>query len=760
MDVKNVWPEWSIEEKLGKGSYGTVYRAVRQEHGVTSEAAIKVISIPQDSSEVDSLRSEGLDMDATRTYLQSVVDDFVNEIQLMESFKGIQNIVSVEDYKVVEKEDEVGWDIFIRMELLTPFNTYICDKQMTEQEVIKLGTDICSALEICEQRNVIHRDIKPGNVFINNFGYFKLGDFGIARTLENTMGQLSQKGTFDYMAPEIGRGEKYDARVDIYSLGIMLYRLLNGNRLPFLDNDKQLLSPTERKAALDRRLQGEPLPKPKDASTGMANLLLRACAFDPAQRFSSASEMRTALNQVLAGVYKPVDVPVYDPDKTTAVRKAPTAPSAKQDTIDSFTPPKKKSKASKIIAILLVILVLLGAGGYAVIRFDLIDVLSGQAQEEKDNIEAIALEAEQLAEAGDISAALEKAQEGLDTYPDSERLQTLADDYSAQLDKQIEDILDEAEKLDEAGDSEGALAKVQDGLKDHPDSEALSSKVDEYMEKVVQKAKKTALSEAADFADKEDYASAMNRIEDAQDTYGEDKELQDAYEMYNKAYVLQVKEDAISKANEIARGGDYMGAIKEIKAAISKIGEDKELSSKQQQYEDDYVVEVIAEADSFIAEKDFDSAEAAITDALKDLPGNETLLKKEDEIEESRPKYFVEVCSPYESSDWYNDTDKVVTMGNENYGKAFSLHCFGDAYFNLNGKYTSLEFDYGHVDGTDMNEMTLFVYLDGNQTDKLEMKPGDLPKHYRVDLKNASQLKLTWDGGYSPTYGFANAVIE
>ena len=492
----------------------------------------------------------------------------------------------------------------------------------------------------------------------------------------------------------------------------------------------------------------------------MANLLLRACAFDPAQRFSSASEMRTALNQVLAGVYKPVDVPVYDPDKTTAVRKAPTAPSAKQDTIDSFTPPKKKSKASKIIAILLVILVLLGAGGYAVIRFDLIDVLSGQAQEEKDNIEAIALEAEQLAEAGDISAALEKAQEGLDTYPDSERLQTLADDYSAQLDKQIEDILDEAEKLDEAGDSEGALAKVQDGLKDHPDSEALSSKVDEYMEKVVQKAKKTALSEAADFADKEDYASAMNRIEDAQDTYGEDKELQDAYEMYNKAYVLQVKEDAISKANEIARGGDYMGAIKEIKAAISKIGEDKELSSKQQQYEDDYVVEVIAEADSFIAEKDFDSAEAAITDALKDLPGNETLLKKEDEIEESRPKYFVEVCSPYESSDWYNDTDKVVTMGNENYGKAFSLHCFGDAYFNLNGKYTSLEFDYGHVDGTDMNEMTLFVYLDGNQTDKLEMKPGDLPKHYRVDLKNASQLKLTWDGGYSPTYGFANAVIE
>lgn len=414
MDVKKVWPEWSIEEKLGKGSYGTVYRAVRQEHGVTSEAAIKVISIPQDPSEVDSLRSEGLDLDATRTYLQSVVDDFVNEIQLMESFKGIQNIVSVEDYKVIEKEDEVGWDIFIRMELLTPFNTYICDKQMTEQEVIKLGTDICSALEICEQRNVIHRDIKPGNVFINNFGYFKLGDFGIARTLENTMGQLSQKGTFDYMAPEIGRGEKYDARVDIYSLGIMLYRLLNGNRLPFLDSDKQLLSPTERKAALDRRLQGEPLPKPCSASPAMTNLVLRACAFDPAQRFSSAGEMRTALNQVLAGTYKPIDIPVYDPDKTTAVRKAPSAPSGSQEKVDSFTKTKKKSKAPKIIAILLVLCVLICAGGYAALRFDLLAIISGQSQEEKDNIESIATEAEQLAEAGDISAALKKTQDGLE----------------------------------------------------------------------------------------------------------------------------------------------------------------------------------------------------------------------------------------------------------------------------------------------------------------------------------------------------------
>jgi serine/threonine protein kinase len=87
----------------------------------------------------------------------------------MESLKGIQNIVSVEDYKVIEKTDTIGWDIYIRMELLVPFNTYICDKVLTEEEVIKLGCDICTALEICGQRNIIHRDIKPENIFINDF---------------------------------------------------------------------------------------------------------------------------------------------------------------------------------------------------------------------------------------------------------------------------------------------------------------------------------------------------------------------------------------------------------------------------------------------------------------------------------------------------------------------------------------------------------------------------------------------------------------
>ena len=321
--LAKVWPEWKVEKQLGKGSYGVVYKVVREDSNIKSHAAVKIISIPTDESEIDSLRSEGLSQEGAKTYFQGIVNDFVGEIRLMESLKGVQNIVSVEDYKVVENTEGIGWDIFIRMELLTPFNTYICDKQMTESDVVKLGVDICTALEICGQREIVHRDIKPENIFINDFGYFKLGDFGIARKLENATGGMSQKGTFNYMAPEVATGTSYDARVDIYSLGIVLYRLLNNNRLPFIENEQQLQNPNERKLAVERRIRGEKMAPPCNASSQVAAVIMRACAYNPQSRFANATQMREALMRASIGAYQEQDV---DLDKTVSVRHAAQSP--------------------------------------------------------------------------------------------------------------------------------------------------------------------------------------------------------------------------------------------------------------------------------------------------------------------------------------------------------------------------------------------------------------------------------------------------
>ena len=291
----SVWPEWQIVKEIGRGSFGVVYEAVRTEDQVKSRSAIKVISIPPNDAGVDALRSKGLSVADTKKYFQEVVNEFIREIQIMESLKGVQNIVSVEDYKVVERTQEIGWDIYIRMELLTPFSSYICGRELREKEVVKLGCDICTALEFCAKRGVIHRDIKPANIFVSDFGDFKLGDFGIARQLENITGALSRKGTYDYMAPEVWRGMNYDASVDIYSLGLVLYRIMNRNRLPFIETEWQRRNPGERMKAIERRMDGEYFPAPSDASDNLSQIILCACEPNPHSRFHSATAMKNAL---------------------------------------------------------------------------------------------------------------------------------------------------------------------------------------------------------------------------------------------------------------------------------------------------------------------------------------------------------------------------------------------------------------------------------------------------------------------------------
>jgi serine/threonine protein kinase len=295
---KSIWPEWKIESLIGEGSLGKVYKARREEFGETYYSAIKEIAIPQNASEIQAARAEGMDDRSIRTYFEGFVKDWLQDIKLMESLKATPNIVSIEDYKVTEKTDTVGWDIAIRMELLTGLNEYITDHGITKPQVVKLGIDICRALEFCQRLNIIHRDIKPENIFVSEFGDFKVGDFGVARQIERTTSGLSQKGTYTYMAPEVYMGGAYNAAVDIYSLGIVLYRFLNDNRTLFLPDITRPITFTDRENSTLRRMSGEALPMPRRADGSLAETVLKACAFNPKARFDSPAAMREALEAI------------------------------------------------------------------------------------------------------------------------------------------------------------------------------------------------------------------------------------------------------------------------------------------------------------------------------------------------------------------------------------------------------------------------------------------------------------------------------
>lgn len=297
----SVWPEWKITEKIGEGSFGKVYKACRSEQGTTFYSAIKVITIPSNPGELSSVRSESPNEQSVKEYFQGLVDECIQEVSTMEYFRGNSHVVSVEDYKVVEYLDDIGWDIYIRMEYLTSFMEYCAGRALSEDDVLRLGIDLCKALEYCQCQNIIHRDIKPENIFVSRFGEFKLGDFGIARELERTMSGLSKKGTYSYMAPEMYKGEAYDSRVDIYSLGIVLYKLRNHNRLPFISLEKQLITYRDKENALNKRMAGEKLPRPAEAGDAFAEVILKACAFDREERYANAEEFREALERVKTG---------------------------------------------------------------------------------------------------------------------------------------------------------------------------------------------------------------------------------------------------------------------------------------------------------------------------------------------------------------------------------------------------------------------------------------------------------------------------
>ena len=275
-----------------------MYKAKRTERGRSFYSAIKIISIPASKGELDSVRSEMNNEQSTREYFRNLVEDCIQEIYTMEHFCGNSHVVSFEDFKVVEYLDEIGWDISIRMEYLTSFMDYCTGKELTEKEVIKLGCDLAMALIYCRKLNIIHRDVKPENIFVSRFGDFKLGDFGIAREQAHTMSNMSKKGTYSYMAPEIYKGEKYDSSIDIYSLGIVLYKLMNQNRLPFLSLDKQLITYRDKENALARRMAGEKMPAPVNASAAFSHIILKACAYEPGKRYRKPEDMLRDLEKL------------------------------------------------------------------------------------------------------------------------------------------------------------------------------------------------------------------------------------------------------------------------------------------------------------------------------------------------------------------------------------------------------------------------------------------------------------------------------
>jgi serine/threonine-protein kinase len=182
------------------------------------------------------------------------------------------------------------------------------DRRLLPERALEITDGVLRALDYSHRNGIVHRDIKPGNVMLTRAGDVKVMDFGIARAVSDSQATMTQTaqviGTAQYLSPEQARGERVDARSDLYSTGCLLYELLTG-RPPFTGD-----SPV---AIAYQHVRENPIPPSRidpEIPQWADSIVLKAMAKSPSDRYQSAGEMRSDIQRALQGM------PVAAPTRT------------------------------------------------------------------------------------------------------------------------------------------------------------------------------------------------------------------------------------------------------------------------------------------------------------------------------------------------------------------------------------------------------------------------------------------------------------
>ena len=280
-----LWENWYFDGYIIKGASASVYRFKQNRFGKEVFSAVKVITISNNSEMTISNR---------RSYMEEIKKRAEAEIENMYLLKDCPYVMHCNNYVIKDVKDGTGnikdIDVLIQMDLCTCLADYLAEyEDLSESDVFKLGEQIGIALREIHRYGIIHRDIKPSNIFINEHGDFLLGDLGISKRFSENL-FLTRAGTEPYAAPEIwqNNGDNgYTTSADIYSLGIVLYMLLNNNYLPFVNENSSLSETTE---AICKRLAGAQFEMPEYGSNRLKKVVMKACEYDTRKRYSQIDD--------------------------------------------------------------------------------------------------------------------------------------------------------------------------------------------------------------------------------------------------------------------------------------------------------------------------------------------------------------------------------------------------------------------------------------------------------------------------------------
>ncbi len=252
---------------------------------------LKHISIPENQNQVEALILTGAaaDRDAAQAYYEQVVTDYKEELEQLESLSASECLSCFRSYEIKPKEDEVGFDIYLLADHRITLENHLANSVISHADAVGLAIDLCNALIDLRDAGLIHRDVKPANIYRNGQGHFTLGDLGIAKLDGLKYCSMPELMISPYSAPELFElMASVNETVDLYSVGLILYRVYNGGHAPFEDEK------TSAKGADKLRITGQELPAPMFADYEVAEIIRKACAFKPEDRYQTPQEMKQA----------------------------------------------------------------------------------------------------------------------------------------------------------------------------------------------------------------------------------------------------------------------------------------------------------------------------------------------------------------------------------------------------------------------------------------------------------------------------------
>ena len=237
-------------------------------------------------------------------YTDEHAEYFTEEADFIESVKELDGVSNYLDVYVQDNQNKETCDLYIFTEELTSLEELMKTKTFAEDEVVDFGIQMSSLLETLETKNIFHGNISPKNIFVTADGKYKIGGF------TDFEGKIDDKS---YIAPEVFRQENVDYTTDIYSVGIIMYAMCNGGKIPF-ESDS-----CDRKNACEERFSGKAVTAPSEGDEKLKSVIVIACQPDNANRWKNAGNIKNALTSIKTeiGTSSPVPNPdVVVPENT------------------------------------------------------------------------------------------------------------------------------------------------------------------------------------------------------------------------------------------------------------------------------------------------------------------------------------------------------------------------------------------------------------------------------------------------------------